>query len=296
MREFILGTDWWTDCDDAVAVRLLARAHRSGQIALKGIGINACMEHSVSSLEGFLITEGICDIPLGIDVEATDFGGHPPYQKRLSALSRKYHSNSDAVDAVKLYRQVLSESADKLEIIEIGFLQVIADVLKSESDEISPLTGMELIKSKVSKIWVMAGKWDEDGGKENNFARNDRARKAAHYFCEFCPVEVSFLGWEVGKDVITGGILKKDDPLYSVLCDHGSYQGRSSWDPMLVLMALIGNEQEAGYDIVSGTASVDAVTGENHFIQGENGLHNYVVMKHSNQYYEDMIHQRIASL
>ena len=24
-RKMILGTDWWTDCDDAVAVRILAR-------------------------------------------------------------------------------------------------------------------------------------------------------------------------------------------------------------------------------------------------------------------------------
>lgn len=24
MREFLVGTDWWTDCDDAMALRLLA--------------------------------------------------------------------------------------------------------------------------------------------------------------------------------------------------------------------------------------------------------------------------------
>lgn len=40
MRNFILGTDWWTDCDDAVAVRILARAHKSGKICIKGIGVN----------------------------------------------------------------------------------------------------------------------------------------------------------------------------------------------------------------------------------------------------------------
>mgnify|MGYP003296410011 CR=1 FL=1 len=28
---------------------------------------------------------------------------------------------------------------------------------------------MELVKEKVSKLWVMAGKWDADGEKENNF-------------------------------------------------------------------------------------------------------------------------------
>ena len=29
MKNFILGTDWWTDCDDAVALRLLTRAVKS---------------------------------------------------------------------------------------------------------------------------------------------------------------------------------------------------------------------------------------------------------------------------
>ena len=44
-------------------------------------------------------------------------------------------------------------------------------------------------------------------------------------------------------------------------CDDGSHNGRSSWDPML--MALIGDEHEAGYDVVTGYASVDAEDGAN---------------------------------
>lgn len=36
MRKFILGTDWWTDCDDAVAIRILARAHKLEKIKITG--------------------------------------------------------------------------------------------------------------------------------------------------------------------------------------------------------------------------------------------------------------------
>ena len=32
MRTFILGTDWGTDCDDVVAVRLLTRAVKEKKI------------------------------------------------------------------------------------------------------------------------------------------------------------------------------------------------------------------------------------------------------------------------
>ena len=40
MRHFILDTDWWTDCDDAVAIRLLCNAHWQKKVNLLGININ----------------------------------------------------------------------------------------------------------------------------------------------------------------------------------------------------------------------------------------------------------------
>ena len=58
MRKFILGTDWWTDCDDAMAVRLLANAVLSKKAELLGVGINACMEYSTASLNRFLRLTG----------------------------------------------------------------------------------------------------------------------------------------------------------------------------------------------------------------------------------------------
>ena len=98
MRNFILGTDWCTDCDDAVAVRILARAHKSGKICIKGIGVNACMEYSAASLDGFLNTENWlqrysargCDcinkmISSGVDVKRFDL--------YLSRLKLNLYSN-----------------------------------------------------------------------------------------------------------------------------------------------------------------------------------------------------------
>lgn len=144
MRNFIVGTDWWTDCDDAVALRILARAHRAGDIFIKGIILNACIENSVTSIEGFLNTEGVSNIPIGIDIEATDFGGEPPYQKSLSAYAVKYKSNGDAENALRLYRKLLAEADEPIEIIEIGYLQVMAALIKSGPDDISPKSGEEL--------------------------------------------------------------------------------------------------------------------------------------------------------
>ncbi|MBO5967047.1 MAG: hypothetical protein J6S14_00945 [Clostridia bacterium] len=293
MRKIILGTDWWTDCDDAVALRLICRAIKDKAILLLGIGVNACMEYSISSLKGFLKAEGVADIPVGIDLNATDFGGNPPYQKRLAEAFCPDVLNSDAEDAVRLYRRILASEKGKLDIIEIGYPQVLANLLKSCADDISEKSGLELVSEKVSKFWVMAGKWDADGEKENNFCRNSRSRVAGKEFCKLCPIPVTFLGWEIGYGVITGGNLKEDDHLYKVLCDHGSKNGRHSWDPMLVLMALIGDEEKAGYRTVSGTASVNEQTGANYFKANPNGIHKFVVKKYENDYYEELINNLI---
>ncbi len=292
-RKIILGTDWWTDCDDAVALRVLLRAHKEGKIILSGIGINAAMEYSVLSVDGFLNLEGVENIPIGIDLDATDYDGRPRYQKRLAESAVRYKRNEDVENAARLYRRILTESEDKVEIIEIGFMQVIASVLTSGADDISEKTGMELFREKVEKVWVMAGKWDEEGGWENNFALSERTAKASAILCEKCPVPMTFLGFEIGEMVVTGGKLGKDDFLYKVLCDHGSYKGRSSWDPMTVLMAIIGDEKAAGYDVVCGKARVDAATGKNYFTECAGGAHKYVIKSHPDSYYEDMINDII---
>lgn len=108
-----------------------------------------------------------------------------------------------------------------------------------------------------------------------------------------CPVPVTFLGWEIGIDVITGGELAHDDYLHQVLVDHGSGNGRCSWDPMLTLMAIIGEEEAAGYDTISGFAKVDPVTGQNYFVKDPDGPHKYVIKKYDNEYYKGVINRII---
>ena len=296
MRNFILGTDWWDDCDDAVALRLLTRHIKEQRINLQGVVINACMEHSVASLKGFLLADGVSGVPVGIDRDATDFGGIQPYQRRLAEAYCPDVTNDDGEDPVRLYRRLLAESDGRVEIAEIGFLQVIAAVLESGADDISPKSGVELFEEKVAKVWVMAGKWDEEGGLENNFWRNARSRVGAATFCRMCPVPVTFLGFEVGEGVISGSRLDHADHLYDVLVDHGSQDGRHSWDPMLILMALIGDEAQAGYDTVAGYASVDPETGRNYFAKDPAGPHRFVVKKFENSYYENAIDRFIKEM
>lgn len=288
--QFILGTDWWDDCDDAVAVRVLTRFCKAGKAKLLGVAINACMPISAKSLDAYLHSEGMDDIPIGVDSEATDFGGTVLYQKRLSEMPGNFRCNSDCPDGVELYRTLLAKAEGMVDIIEIGYPQILANLLKSKPDHISELSGAELVAKKVRKLWSMAGKWDDlEEGCENNFSRNLRASSAANYLCDNWPTEITFLGFEVGISVITGRSLDKNDVLYKIMADHGSYEGRSSWDPMLVNLACLGDEEKAGYSFVSGKATIEANSGINHFEIKENGKHRFVIKKFEDGFYEKII-------
>ena len=290
---FILGTDWWSDCDDCMALRLLCWAHKKGYIDFKGVVINACMQYSVPSVAAFLKLENV-NIPIGIDMKATDFHGIGPYQKRLSKQFSDLPQNDDVPNGVALYRKILAESDTKVEIAEIGFTQVLADLLESEPDAYSPLNGMQLVKEKCSKLWVMAGKWDDlRNGKEHNFCNNTRSISGGIRLCKNWPTEIVFLGFEIGLDVISGGNLEKEDFLHRAMCDHLSFFGRSSWDPMLIMLALNNDFEKAGYSYKKGTASLD-VDGVNHFDFSDDGKHCFVVRKQKPKWYKDRINEILA--
>ena len=293
MKKVILGTDWWSDCDDVAALRVLTRSMRAEKVELLGVVVNACMQYSVASIDGFLVRDGIKNVPIGIDKNAVGFSGQTRYQERLSRYAQNYKNNDAAEDGVGLYRRLLASANEKVHIIEIGFLQIFASLLQSPGDAYCEKSGLELVREKVEKVWIMGGKWDQDGEKEHNFCLNEITRQAAKYVCEHCPVPITFLGFEVGSSVITGGNLNKEDHLYEAFLDFGAPNGRSSWDPMLTLAAVIGNENDAGYETVFGTASVDSQTGANYFKENINGKHCFLTKKQPDEYYQKIINDLI---
>ena len=286
MRRFILDTDWWTDCDDAVAIRLLCNAHLDKEVEVLGININACMPFSIPSLDVFTRDCGV-DVPLAVAHKATDFAGNPPYQEHLAKCRTPRRNNEDVPESIDFYRQLLAGAEDdSVEILSIGFTQVLADLVSQPG-------GRELVAAKVKHLWIMAGKWDEDGGREYNFCNTPLASRSGDILCrEWCS-PITFLGFEIGNTVITGTKLSPDDLLKKAMIAHGSGNGRASWDPMLILLALCGSPEAAGYRAVRGWASVSPETGRNHFKEDPQGPHCYVVKCHPDSFYADWIDENL---
>lgn len=286
------GTDWWTDCDDAAALRLLLRAHKAGIIRLLGIGINSVMEASAPSVSAFCTAEGV-EIPIGVDTAARRPGENCRYQRLLAAYPHSVKRNEDCPEAWKLYRKALAGCEGKADILDVGFPQIIMELLQSGPDEFSPLTGIELVKEKVNRVWLMAGKWDEEDGKEYNLSAYPLCSEAGDFLCRSCPVPIIFLGYEIGEDVITLPKEDEADLLWLAFKAHGSAKGRASWDPMTALLAITQSPETSGYTLVRGRAKVDPATGENSFTEDPAGSHSYVKRNFPPEYYAAVINSLI---
>lgn len=290
VRNIILGTDWWTDCDDCVAVRVLCDAHKKGLVNFSGVYIDACADFSIESLDAFIRLEGLKNIPIGLDRAATDFSGKPKFQRPFVEKYNDYVQTYDnTMPAVSLCRKLLSQAEGLTDIVEIGFNQVLVELMDSEPDSYSQLNGYELIKEKVGKLWCMAGDFGPYGAPEHNFCNNERSRKAGKELCDRFPVPITFLGHEIGRNVITGDKLEENDFLYDIMNFQGSPRGRCSWDPMTVLCAVIGDEKKAGYTYKQGKVTVDENSGKSYFTEAEDGPHRYLIFDRPYAYYADAI-------
>lgn len=287
-RAVILGTDWYTDCDDAVAVRILAWARRRGLVDVLGVSIDAASAYSVASMKAFLEHEAMGDVPVALDHGAFDYSGVALYQPRLATGRDAEAENRNAEEAVRLYRRALAGADERVDLIEIGFSQVLATLLSSPADDLSPLCGTELVREKVGHFWMMGGNWQSESFPECNFSRTQKARDAICAVLRDCPVPITFLGYEVGESVLSGGALRGqpwDDPLRDVLRDYGAEKGRSSWDPLLVLLACVGDAAAMGFDLVRGVAEVDPASGCSRFTANPEGKHSYVTKAQSDEWY-----------
>lgn len=288
-KPVIFDTDWWTDVDDACALRLLLQQEREGKVDLLGVCLSAVCGSSVPSLSSFLEYEGAGSVRIGADKEATDYPGVSSWHNAITDGHTQSSSSSldNVQDCVEFYRELLSKSKKKVDIIAVGFPNAISRLLDSGPDKYSRLTGRELVKKKVGHLWLMAGKYPE--GEEHNFILTQRSRLAGENICSHWPTPVTFLGWEVGINVLVGGSLPEDDLLHKVLVAHCSSGGRCAWDPMTAWMACLGSPEKAGFETVRGFVSIDPSTGKNSFRADDQGPHRYVVMTHAPAWYASAI-------
>jgi hypothetical protein len=142
-----------------------------GEVEIIGIASSVASEYAPPAIDTINTFYGHGDIPLAIKKPLNDSTGdweysdYPDYVLPLvEQFPEAVKSGWNTTDPVALYRQLLGSVDGNVTIAMIGFLDNIYDLLMSEPDSFSPLSGLDLVKSKVTELVIQVRTIDCRGG------------------------------------------------------------------------------------------------------------------------------------
>lgn len=295
INNIIIDTDMDTDCDDVGATTLAHRLASQGKANLIGMICDTNITAAAVTIDYINHYFGRGTLPIG-KVEIEDYQENPryhPYIRHSEAISadKKYHPAmvrefeqkgypaGNYPSASTLYRKLLARSEDQSVVIcAIGLLTALAQLVLSGPDEISPLTGIELIRAKVKKLVTMA-EISFPGEGEEVFNWQIERTGAETVLCNW-PTELVVSSF--GKEVLTGAAAlascAQDHPVslaYHAFLSDQLLKNRSSWDQIAVLYGILGRmdlfEELGGY-----TLHYDGVSNRYQWIPAPESKHKYL--------------------
>lgn len=197
--------------------------------------------------------------------------------------------------AVEIYRRILSQQPDRsVTIVTVGFLSNINDLLHSELDTYSKLSGVDLVKKKVKQWVAMAADFPQ--GREFNVYKDTTA---AYQALALWPqdVPIVFSGFDIGPRIRTGKRLAEQFPQtpigmgyainFSAVPEKGN--GRQSWDQTAVLCAVRTPEK---YFYVIGPSKIEvSKDGSNIWNPNANANHFFLVHKYPYAQIENLLEE-----
>lgn len=160
----ILDTDIGNDCDDVLAMGVIHALQTRGECELLAVTITKDHELAAPFTDAVNTFYGRGDIPIGVCRS-----GVTPEAGKFNVLAARQDNGADryphdlrsgnqAPDAVDVLRRTLAAQKDGTVVIaQVGFSTNLSDLLKSTADEHSELNGVELVRTKVRLLSVMAG-------------------------------------------------------------------------------------------------------------------------------------------
>ncbi|MBQ8351376.1 MAG: nucleoside hydrolase [Clostridia bacterium] len=251
----LFDTDMDTDVDDAGALAILLSYAKQGKADLLGIIADGPDRYAAAACEALCRHYGVT-CPIGTihdhdyPSEETDRFVKYRAQHRYLTPERCYtHAlaarigkiDTDYQDACTTYRSLLAGAPDhSVTIVCVGLLTALDELLRSTGDEISPLSGIELVAKKVLCVVSMTNAvWPEVVAKNFNYDMDPLGSEAVVAACPV-PIHAS----PDGAHVITGQTLTDRLPLGHPLrvsyemYNEGERRGRSSWDLVALYYAL----------------------------------------------------------
>ncbi len=205
----IFDTDMGNDCDDVLALGVIHALQSRGECELLAVTITKDNELAAPFTDVVNTFYGRGDIPIGVCRSGVtpDPGKYNVIAQRAEEFPHDLKSGKDAPDAVTVLRKALASQADgSVVVAQVGFSTNLVNLLKSQPDDISPLTGSELVSKKVRLLSIMAGAFTQIVGesghlydhKEYNVVQDLPAAKA---LCQDWPTQIVWSGFEIGLNL-----------------------------------------------------------------------------------------------
>lgn len=245
MIKLILDTDLGCDCDDAGAMAVMHHLADAGECEILAVTQCTSRRDGADGADAINRYFGRGGIPVGTWLHPGFLDG-PQYGGYTRALAEKFPhrfgEGADYEDATITLRRALAAAEDgSVSFCTIGQLNNATALLRSGPDEISPLTGTELVAAKVAELSVMGGDFAEERHPEFNIVEDI---PAARYLQENWPSPIVYMPYELGIPVKTGGKLLaecgEDNPVCLSYKVYNGGKPRESWDLLTVLYAVRG--------------------------------------------------------
>ncbi|MBL4883329.1 MAG: nucleoside hydrolase [Planctomycetaceae bacterium] len=303
----LLDTDISSDCDDAGALAVLHALADQGKANILAVvtNIKCPANASAAAVDGINTYYGRGEIPIGTDKDGVRFRPIGPSSFTAALRDEFRHntpSDNECPDAIDVCRKVLASQPDHSVVYcSVGALSNMEDLLRSEPDQHSSLTGEELIKKKVRLTVIMGGGFPRTTSPETNLWLDPTA---AVTVANHWPGQIIWQGYEVGRAIISGAELKKtasNNPVrraYELRPFHGGKaidQGKPSHDQAAVLLAVLGTQPEYWTVISNGRVVINS-DGHSVWNTDRKRSHRYVKIKGDPQKLVDVIEKLMSQV
>jgi len=260
----IFDTDIGNDVDDVLALGMIHALETRGECKLLAVTITKDHELAAAFTDAVNHFYGRGDIAIGVCQSGVtkDQGKFLGLAKKTDDGKQRFPhdltSGKSAPSAVAVLRRTLAAADQPVVIAQVGFFTNLVDLLASPGDAISPQSGVELIKAKVSFIAIMAGEFTKPDYKEYNVIKDiPSAKKLAVEW----PTPIIWSGFEIGIAVPTPHLSILRDYTYAThhplaeayILYNPPPHDRPTWDLTAVLYAV---RPERGYFDLSPAGSV----------------------------------------
>lgn len=254
----ILDTDIGSSTDDLFAMEMLYQYANEGRCKLLGIVVDRQGDEYAALADLMNTYFGYGNVPIGVERNGIkdpnvfiDYKNLPNHKTDGGDLMFKQTISdySKLPEGWKLYRQLLASQPDhSVSICSIGFVSCLSQLLESKPDDISPLSGIELVRSKVKCLYLMAGVFTRSEEPDYNFLQ---APAYARRLFELWPrdVDVIYSPMEVGNEIeyrpetVISDIDWTDiHPIKQVYKKYNCDTGQKMWDPLAVIHAVEGDD------------------------------------------------------